>query len=126
MRTEPGKTQTESLIESIKEKVRETSDIYKLAALFKWLLADQEYQLVIAPEEENERLYLAYENQLKQIAGTLATAEPESSNDICGLLDFALISIDDEIFADFSKKALKNVRENIGVIFSEERDGCMR
>jgi hypothetical protein len=59
---------------------------------------------------------------LKQIAKKLAEAEPESFSDICGLLDFALTSIDPGTFIASAVLALKNVRENIGLIWrSEER-----
>jgi hypothetical protein len=120
-------TQDKVLSETPEGKSREVSEISRLISRFKWLWADQEYRLENATtEEEAHRLCLVHDPELSQIAKKLAAVEPENFNDICGLLDFALESIATELYIDSGEKALKNVRENIGVIFSEERVGCMR
>jgi hypothetical protein len=114
-------TQDKVLSETPEGKPREVSEISRLVSRFKWLVADQEYQVENATtDEESQRLSLVHDPELNQIAKKLATAEPESFNDICGLLDFALTSIATEAFPTAVQLVLKNVRENIGLVWNSE------
>ena len=124
-KSKPGKTaaksaatQNDVLAETPKEKPREVSEISRLVSRYKWLSADQEYQgCNAATVAESERLYCIHEGELSQIAKQLAEAEPESFNDVCGLLDFALAEIAAAELPACTVQALKNVREYIGIIW---------
>jgi hypothetical protein len=123
-RKAPAKAVTPKALpaERLDVMARDVRDIPRLVSRWKWLEADQEYQIDnAATGKESEELQFLHKKELNQIAEKLASANPETREDICCLLDFVAPSFEDGFRSDGADvKIFRNVRDALMTVWNAE------
>jgi hypothetical protein len=103
------------------EPKREVNEITRLVARWRFLAADQAYQASIAAtEKESDRLGGIHLEEEEKIERELATLIPETFEEICKLLDFAIDMAEQGGCDDLEIAMLRNVREGLATAWCSD------
>ena len=102
-------------------KATDVRNIPRLVSRWKWLEADQEYQAAnAATDKESDELLGVHKKELDQIAEKLASANPETREDVCCLLEFVAPSFEDGFRSDGADvKIFRNVQDALMTVWND-------